>query len=80
MAPSKNTVRPRRTSTCRKRLEGEAILTYLVRDLVMEPGEVMIVSPGAGSSNTELHDEATPGTNLTDAEWYFHHVDAVTTI
>ena len=43
------------------------LLTYLVRDLVMEPGEVMIVSPGSGTDNTALHDEATPGTNLTDA-------------
>ena len=33
----------------------------------MEPGEVMIVSPGSGTDNTALHDEAKPGTNLTDA-------------
>ena len=49
-----------------KEAGGGGNLTYLVRNLVMEPGEVMILSPGAGSSNTELHDEATPGTNLTD--------------
>ena len=50
-----------------KEAGGAGSLTYLIRDLVMEPGEVMIVSPGNGTDNTELHDEATPGTNLTDA-------------
>ena len=49
-----------------KKANGQGNLTYLVRNLDMDPGEVMIVSPGAGSDNTELHDEATPGTNLTD--------------
>jgi hypothetical protein len=49
-----------------KKAGGGGSLTYLVRNLEMEPGEVMIVSPGAGTSNTDLHDEATPGTNLTD--------------
>ena len=28
---------------------------------------MMIVSPGSGTDNTALHDEAKPGTNLTDA-------------
>ncbi len=44
-------------------------LTYLVSDLSMAPGEVMIVSPGLGSdsSATDFHDEAAPGTNLTNA-------------
>jgi hypothetical protein len=51
----------------RKEAGGAGDLTYLVRDLVMEPGEVMIVSPGSGTDNTALHDEAKPGTNLTDA-------------
>jgi hypothetical protein len=50
-----------------KEAGAQGSLTYLIRDLVMEPGEVMIVSPGNGTDNTELHDEATPGTNLTDA-------------
>ena len=49
-----------------KEAGGGGNLTYLVRNLVMEPGEVMILSPGAGTDNTALHDEATPGTNLTD--------------
>ena len=49
-----------------KEAGGGGNLTYLVRNLVMEPGEVMIVSPGSGTNNTTLHDEATPGTNLTD--------------
>jgi len=50
----------------KKEAGGAGNLTYLVRDLVIEPGEVMIVSPGNGTDNTALHDEATPGTNLTD--------------
>ena len=49
-----------------KEAGGGGHLTYLVRNLVMEPGEVMILSPGAGTNNTALHDEATAGTNLTD--------------
>lgn len=42
-------------------------LTYLVSNLTMEPGEVVIVSPGLGAdpTATEYHDEASPGTNLT---------------
>ena len=51
----------------KKEAGASGLLTYLVRDLVMEPGEVMIVSPGSGTDNTALHDEAKPGTNLTDA-------------
>ena len=50
-----------------KEAGGAGSLTYLIRDLEMEPGEVMIVSPGNGTDNTELHDEARPGTNLTNA-------------
>lgn len=42
-------------------------LTYLVSDLTMAPGEVVVVSPGAGSGGTEYHDAVTPGTNLTDS-------------
>jgi len=49
-----------------KEAGGAGNLTYLVRNLVMEPGEVMILSPGAGTNRTALHDEATAGTNLTD--------------
>lgn len=46
-----------------------AVLTYLVSDLTMAPGEVLVLSPGAGSdvSATDLHDELTPGVNLTDS-------------
>lgn len=42
-------------------------LTYLVRDLTMAPGEVVIVSPGNATdpSATDYHDEATPGINWT---------------
>ena len=42
-------------------------LTYLVRDLTMAPGEVVVVSPGnaTDSSATDYHDEATPGINWT---------------
>jgi len=42
-------------------------LTYLVSNLTMEPGEIVIVSPGLGAdpTATEFHDEASPGTNLT---------------
>lgn len=44
-------------------------LTYLVSDLTMEPGEIVIVSPGLGAdpSATKYHDEASPGTNLTNS-------------
>jgi len=44
-------------------------LTYLVKDLTMVPGEVVIVSPGNATdpTATEYHDEAKPGINWTSA-------------
>ena len=40
-------------------------LSYLVSDLTMEPGEVIVVSTGSNRSRSanEYHDEAYPGTN-----------------
>ncbi|MFK7911109.1 MAG: hypothetical protein AB8F34_11005, partial [Akkermansiaceae bacterium] len=68
---SSNTYGPAKTDLFIKRklkMEGQSsngTLTYLVSDLTMEPGEVVVVSPGAGVNTTELHDAAKPGTNLT---------------
>ncbi|MDP4898550.1 MAG: hypothetical protein NWR03_12315 [Akkermansiaceae bacterium] len=44
-------------------------MTYLVNNLVMQPGEVVIVSPGSGtdSSRTIFNDEATRGTNMNNS-------------
>jgi hypothetical protein len=44
-------------------------LTYLVSDLSMAPGEVIVVSPSSSRSSTAnvFNDEATPGTNTDNA-------------
>lgn len=45
-------------------------LTYLVSDLTLEPGEVVVVSPGSNrdpADANEYHDNAFPGTNTNNA-------------
>lgn len=73
---SQNTYGPAKTDAFIKRkmeLSGQATsghsLTYLVKNLTMAPGEVVIVSPGSRTdpTATDLHDQAMPGVNLTDS-------------
>jgi hypothetical protein len=44
-------------------------LTYLVSDLTLEPGEVVVVSPSSNrpADANEYHDNAFPGTNTNNA-------------